>query len=203
MDIPPNCIQCVHHRVLPDPDPTDWFCDDDVKVECVAAKDKLITSACRPYNTERECAPPPDWCPIRIMTRLGYHGGSCDASRKEREMSTVQGESVDVVTISFNITAKQAKEKAFEMRRLRDKEYRDSLVRFLEKVKQDVEAVIVKAIEEGSTDALYIMVQPSQIPFDTRILSDAHSRLMSALDDAGFSCKHEVVNALRQYKIMW
>ena len=27
-----NCIDCSSHQVLPDPDPNDWFCDDDVKV---------------------------------------------------------------------------------------------------------------------------------------------------------------------------
>lgn len=57
-----SCIECSFHRVLPDPDPDDWFCDDDVKVIC-SKLNKSITTACRPYNTERE-TPVPTWCPL-------------------------------------------------------------------------------------------------------------------------------------------
>lgn len=56
-----NCINCDDHVVLPDPDPDDWFCDDDVKVTCKLAK-RNITVACRPYNIEKECVTP-KWCP--------------------------------------------------------------------------------------------------------------------------------------------
>lgn len=58
-----NCIDCPAHKVLPDPDPTDWFNDDDVKVVCGHKHNKNITVACRPYNTRRECKTP-DWCPL-------------------------------------------------------------------------------------------------------------------------------------------
>ncbi len=57
-----NCLQCPHHEILPDPDPDDWFCDDDVKVFCHKAE-KDITVACRPYNVEEESVVP-DWCPL-------------------------------------------------------------------------------------------------------------------------------------------
>ena len=50
MDAPANCIDCPAHRVLPDPDLDDWFCDDDVKVVCGHAK-RNVTAACRPINT--------------------------------------------------------------------------------------------------------------------------------------------------------
>lgn len=56
-----TCINCPSHEVLPDPDPYDWFCDDDVKVVC-KENGKNITVACRPYRTEKECEIP-KWCP--------------------------------------------------------------------------------------------------------------------------------------------
>lgn len=58
-----NCIDCPFHSVLPDPDPDDWFCDDDVKVVCTK-ENKTITTACRPYNKRKECETP-NWCPLR------------------------------------------------------------------------------------------------------------------------------------------
>lgn len=59
-----NCIDCPHHRVMPDPDPTDWFNDDDIKVVCSKHPEvKEITVACRPYNKREECDIP-DWCPM-------------------------------------------------------------------------------------------------------------------------------------------
>lgn len=56
-----NCIDCTSHQVLPDPDPSDWFCNDDVKVIC-KVNGKQITCACRPYHIRKECDIP-DWCP--------------------------------------------------------------------------------------------------------------------------------------------
>lgn len=49
-----NCMDCPHHQVYPDPDPDDWFCDDDEKVVCNMA-DRNITIACRPHHKRREC----------------------------------------------------------------------------------------------------------------------------------------------------
>ena len=56
-----TCIGCPSHEVLLDPDPNDWFCDDDVKVVC-KKNNKTITVACRPYRIEKECEVP-TWCP--------------------------------------------------------------------------------------------------------------------------------------------
>ena len=57
-----TCIDCPFHEVLPDPDPNDWFCDDDVKVYCNKSK-RNITTACRPYNVKKESAIP-EWCEL-------------------------------------------------------------------------------------------------------------------------------------------
>jgi hypothetical protein len=39
-----NCIEtCGNYEILPDPDPEDWFCDDDVKVLCKVA-DRYVTA---------------------------------------------------------------------------------------------------------------------------------------------------------------
>ena len=57
-----NCVNCPDHEVQSDPDPNDWFCDDDIKVVCRASKNKTITVACRPYNIKKECEVP-KWCP--------------------------------------------------------------------------------------------------------------------------------------------
>lgn len=57
-----NCTKCPHHEVRSDPDPDDWFCDDDVKVVCKLAG-KEITVACRPYNIVKESLVPA-WCPL-------------------------------------------------------------------------------------------------------------------------------------------
>lgn len=74
-----NCISCPHHEVIADPDPTDWFNDDDVAVVCTKTKNRkqnqdsnsvaerqsfrIITQMCRPYNTRAESATP-SWCPL-------------------------------------------------------------------------------------------------------------------------------------------
>lgn len=58
-----NCMDCPHHRVYSDPDPDDWFCDDDEKVVCSKVK-RNITIACRPHHKRRECEIP-DWCPLK------------------------------------------------------------------------------------------------------------------------------------------
>lgn len=60
--IPDNCADCPHHMVLPDPDPLDWFCDDDVKVQCELNR-RMVTLACRPYRVRAECERP-TWCPL-------------------------------------------------------------------------------------------------------------------------------------------
>ena len=77
-----NCTQCPHHSVIPDPDLDDWFNTDDVAVVCVKMKNenqdvnsnhvanrqefRLITAACRPYNTKKE-SEVPSWCPLEVI----------------------------------------------------------------------------------------------------------------------------------------
>jgi hypothetical protein len=60
-----NCQDCPHHENRMDPDPDDWFCDDDMKVVCLktSRKDNEITCACRPYNLRKE-SEVPKWCPL-------------------------------------------------------------------------------------------------------------------------------------------
>lgn len=58
-----QCRECSHCRIVPDPDPSDWFNDDDEKAFCREAGHKLIENMLRPY--ERIIIP--DWCPLRIL----------------------------------------------------------------------------------------------------------------------------------------
>lgn len=80
-----NCCDCLHHEIIEDPDPDDWFCDDDVAVVCKITKNKkrdqnskhksnhsefrAITIACRPYNIKKECSTP-TWCPLRVDSNI-------------------------------------------------------------------------------------------------------------------------------------
>lgn len=57
-----NCIDCPFHEVFNDPDPDDWFCDDDMGVKCKKAQ-RNVTTACRPHHL-REESKTPDWCPL-------------------------------------------------------------------------------------------------------------------------------------------
>ena len=57
-----NCIDCPKHKIEIDPDPDDWFDDDDVKVLC-SLNGKEITCGCRPYNVRKECKVR-GWCPL-------------------------------------------------------------------------------------------------------------------------------------------
>ena len=75
-----NCIDCPNHRVINDPDPTDWFNDDDVAVVCTLVANpkqnqssesvaerqalRIITQMCRPYKTRAE-SQTPSWCPLK------------------------------------------------------------------------------------------------------------------------------------------
>jgi hypothetical protein len=64
-----NCLDCPFHKVLRDPDPHDWFCDDDEKTICTkvinpkTGQHKVVTSGNRPYQTRKESMVP-DWCPL-------------------------------------------------------------------------------------------------------------------------------------------
>ena len=67
-----HCSNCSNHIIEPDPDPSDWFNDDDIKIRCTLSKapyrgnrcnEPYITVACRPYNTGKE-DDTPSWCPL-------------------------------------------------------------------------------------------------------------------------------------------
>ena len=73
-----NCLDCRDHKLVPDPDPSDWFCDDDEAVLCTLTPNpdrdltsnwaadrsefRAITCSCRPTRTRVESTVP-DWCP--------------------------------------------------------------------------------------------------------------------------------------------
>ena len=56
-----QCRECPHCLIVPDPDPNDWFNDDDEKALCKESENKLIEGMLRPY--ERVLIP--DWCPLK------------------------------------------------------------------------------------------------------------------------------------------
>lgn len=61
-----QCRECPHCKIYPDPDPSDWFNDDDEKALCLAIKDergfpKYIEGMLRPYETVTI----PEWCPLK------------------------------------------------------------------------------------------------------------------------------------------
>ena len=71
------CALCPHHKVIPDPDPSDWFNDDDCAIVCTLQKNnkknprskyaadrqdyKVVSGALRPYETQK--VEIPKWCP--------------------------------------------------------------------------------------------------------------------------------------------
>ena len=62
------CNKCEHAQSRADPDPYDWFCDDDVKWHCQKTN-KVIESGCRPYQEVKQ----PEWCPLlkgKQMTKM-------------------------------------------------------------------------------------------------------------------------------------
>jgi len=73
-----NCMDCPNHIVEADPDPHDWFCDDDQAVLCTLAKNinnqhrwcdnrvwvhRPITWSCRPHHKRADCVTP-EWRPL-------------------------------------------------------------------------------------------------------------------------------------------
>jgi len=73
-----SCMDCNAHKVISDPDPDDWFCNDDVAVICTLEKNdiknidskyvsdwsdfKCIQVGIRPYRVRKE-TDIPSWCP--------------------------------------------------------------------------------------------------------------------------------------------
>jgi hypothetical protein len=76
-----SCLDCPMHKIIADPDPEDWFCDDDMAVVCTKTPNddqnpsskyasdrqgfKEVTSSCRPYNLRKETEVP-EWCPLNV-----------------------------------------------------------------------------------------------------------------------------------------
>ena len=56
-----KCAQCPHSEILPDPDPWDWFCDDDEKIFCKRLN-RTIAAALRPYESDKVDIPSD--CPL-------------------------------------------------------------------------------------------------------------------------------------------
>lgn len=72
-----KCTDCPFHKIIPDPDPTDWFNRDDEAIVCTKItrpidknsnygvdrqQFKPIDVALRPYQTKNVNSP--EWCPI-------------------------------------------------------------------------------------------------------------------------------------------
>lgn len=78
-----SCLECRYHEKITDPEPNDWFCDDDITVVCTKKpnpnKDlnsdwvsdwsdyRHVCESCRPHRLEKDCLETgiPDWCPIK------------------------------------------------------------------------------------------------------------------------------------------
>ena len=83
-----DCHKCKHCKIMEDPDPTDWFCDDDESIVCTAKPSEInwdshfynkgdkipftyISASNRPYQIRNEFkimakiwkARRPKWCP--------------------------------------------------------------------------------------------------------------------------------------------
>ena len=75
-----KCTQCPHCTILPDPEPYDWFCDDDVKLFCEKLK-RTVAAALRPYESD-EVDIPSD-CPLeQQIKRLEFCRDCIDQSYK-------------------------------------------------------------------------------------------------------------------------
>jgi hypothetical protein len=85
-------MDCPNHIVEADPDPHDWFCDDDQAVLCKLAENvekkkrwwdgfewefRPIIWSCRPHHKRKECDRP-EWCPL--IKKLTYEELSAHAS---------------------------------------------------------------------------------------------------------------------------
>jgi len=59
-----KCISCSFAKFERDPDPYDWFCDDDTKIICTAGKkQRQVCGGVRPYELKKVEAP--KWCILR------------------------------------------------------------------------------------------------------------------------------------------
>lgn len=73
-----KCVKCPYHKVVADPDPNDWFNDDDEAIVCTKVSQepdqnskyqsdkqshKTIEGSLRPYQTKN--VEVPNWCPLK------------------------------------------------------------------------------------------------------------------------------------------
>lgn len=74
-----NCLDCAFHRMIPDPEPDDWFCADDVAVVCTKVPNpdqkpesrwlsdrapfRSVAWSCRPHKVQEDTGRP-SWCPL-------------------------------------------------------------------------------------------------------------------------------------------
>lgn len=79
-----HCIDCPHHRIMSDPDPDDWFNDDDEALVCLHPechreyssaeercyrgwKSVVIEGSCRPYEIPKITIP--EYCPFLLAAK--------------------------------------------------------------------------------------------------------------------------------------
>lgn len=58
---PNHCDSCPYLKFLPDPDPFDWFRDDDEKAVC--QKMRAMVAGCLEHSSEMVNLEKPIWCP--------------------------------------------------------------------------------------------------------------------------------------------
>lgn len=102
-----GCAVCQYLVVEPDPDPFDWFCDDDEKARCSLSQantekrggEPYITIGARPYETMKDCCRIPSWCPL----------GGAPAVRPEFIKNFTQEELLKMTQIQMEYAARQSK----------------------------------------------------------------------------------------------
>jgi len=83
-----TCLECSEHEIISDPDPHDWFCDDDVAVICKLTMNpnrdiksiyisdqnefRGVAISCRPHHLNLECIIP-NWCP-KFLSKESMNG---------------------------------------------------------------------------------------------------------------------------------
>jgi hypothetical protein len=81
MEKPENCFSCRNHKMVPDPDPIDFFRDNDQAMVCVLVNNpkystdayrisdrqayKVIGYGIEVFDNERKI-PIPSWCPLGL-----------------------------------------------------------------------------------------------------------------------------------------
>jgi hypothetical protein len=61
-----SCTKCNYHKIVPDPDPDDWFYHDDKAIICtkVASESKKVVSSSTSPTEIKDFEYIPDWCPL-------------------------------------------------------------------------------------------------------------------------------------------